>query len=117
SLPHQLRLFLFFFFKVTAPTAIYTLSLHDALPISIASGSRNSTGTGSRCGVGRGVGGAGAATALSGNWLAMALRSLSKVTGLCRMPAAPRASSWAVVTADASAVTKKVGAVWRRPNR
>src|SRR5687768_17927932 len=27
-------LFLFFFFNDTAPTAIYTLSLHDALPIS-----------------------------------------------------------------------------------
>src|SRR5437867_7287459 len=26
--------FLFFFFSETAPTAIYTLSLHDALPIS-----------------------------------------------------------------------------------
>src|SRR5438552_12779190 len=28
-------LFLSFFFNVTAPTEIYTLSLHDALPISI----------------------------------------------------------------------------------
>src|SRR5438477_4172342 len=29
---HRLRIF--FFFHVTAPTEIYTLSLHDALPIS-----------------------------------------------------------------------------------
>src|SRR2546422_3610131 len=29
-------LFLFFFFNDTAPTEIYTLSLHDALPISVA---------------------------------------------------------------------------------
>src|SRR5438874_5721503 len=27
-----------FFFKVTAPTEIYTLSLHDALPISLRAG-------------------------------------------------------------------------------
>src|SRR2546429_7334949 len=31
---HILRLFLFFFFNDTATTEIYTLSLHDALPIS-----------------------------------------------------------------------------------
>src|SRR5688500_19826224 len=30
-----LLLFLFFFFTDTAPTEIYTLSLHDALPISV----------------------------------------------------------------------------------
>src|SRR5207248_10602791 len=30
--------FLFFFFNDTAPTEIYTLSLHDALPISYADG-------------------------------------------------------------------------------
>src|SRR5438045_6842599 len=29
----QLRFFSFFFFNDTAPTQIYTLSLHDALPI------------------------------------------------------------------------------------
>src|SRR5574341_635808 len=33
---HSLRLPLFFFFNDTATTEIYTLSLHDALPISIA---------------------------------------------------------------------------------
>src|SRR5690606_41323058 len=32
--PISLHLFLFFFFNATAPTEIYTLSLHDALPIS-----------------------------------------------------------------------------------
>src|SRR2546430_13199460 len=31
-------LFLFFFFNDTATTEIYTLSLHDALPISVADG-------------------------------------------------------------------------------
>src|SRR5207244_10390924 len=31
---HLLFFFLFFFFHATAPTEIYTLSLHDALPIS-----------------------------------------------------------------------------------
>src|SRR6266542_4955680 len=37
SFPHFLliSLFLFFFFNDTAPTEIYTLSLHDALPISL----------------------------------------------------------------------------------
>src|SRR6266511_2721888 len=30
--------FFFFFFKATATTEIYTLSLHDALPISLAAG-------------------------------------------------------------------------------
>src|SRR5687768_18299047 len=34
----------FFFFNDTAPTEIYTLSLHDALPISGASGSRTGRG-------------------------------------------------------------------------
>src|SRR5437588_9557798 len=38
SLPSRLRLAVFylliFFYKATAPTEIYTLSLHDALPIS-----------------------------------------------------------------------------------
>src|SRR5438067_3909597 len=34
--------FLFFFFNDTAPTEIYTLSLHDALPISNAPTSRDS---------------------------------------------------------------------------
>ena len=29
-------MFFFFFFNDTAPTEIYTLSLHDALPISVA---------------------------------------------------------------------------------
>src|SRR5437773_3875488 len=33
----------FFFFNVPAPTEIYTLSLHDALPISSASDSRRAT--------------------------------------------------------------------------
>src|SRR2546430_8807636 len=31
--PHPLNFFLFFFFNDTATTEIYTLSLHDALPI------------------------------------------------------------------------------------
>src|SRR5438552_19085179 len=30
---HPRHSFFFFFFNATAPTAIYTLSLHDALPI------------------------------------------------------------------------------------
>src|SRR5437763_15869513 len=30
-----MMIFVFFFFCVTAPTVIYTLSLHDALPISL----------------------------------------------------------------------------------
>src|SRR2546422_3267315 len=33
-MPRALRFFLFFFFNDTATTEIYTLSLHDALPIS-----------------------------------------------------------------------------------
>src|SRR5438309_12075954 len=33
-LPHLSSLFIFFFFNDTATTEIYTLSLHDALPIS-----------------------------------------------------------------------------------
>src|SRR5690348_17558677 len=32
-LPYQSYLFFFFFFNATATTEIYTLSLHDALPI------------------------------------------------------------------------------------
>src|SRR2546428_3243413 len=32
------RIFLFFFFNDTATTEIYTLSLHDALPISVSRG-------------------------------------------------------------------------------
>src|SRR5207249_10690131 len=35
--------FLLFFFDVTAPTAIYTLSLHDALPISLVFGGQSRT--------------------------------------------------------------------------
>src|SRR2546427_8938749 len=35
---HRLPSFLFFFFNDTATTEIYTLSLHDALPISLAHG-------------------------------------------------------------------------------
>src|SRR3712207_9438715 len=38
---------LFFFFKDTATTEIYTLSLHDALPISGANGTNAMTVTGS----------------------------------------------------------------------
>src|SRR5690349_22249445 len=34
-------LFLFFFFNDTAPTEIYTLSLHDALPIWSCAGARS----------------------------------------------------------------------------
>src|ERR1043166_10304519 len=33
TLPHRLSFLLFFFFNDTATTEIYTLSLHDALPI------------------------------------------------------------------------------------
>src|SRR5438445_2047242 len=36
----------FFFFNDTAPTEIYTLSLHDALPISTDRNSHRSCGTG-----------------------------------------------------------------------
>src|SRR5260221_9560690 len=36
--------FFFFFFNDTATTEIYTLSLHDALPISARSSSRSSVG-------------------------------------------------------------------------
>src|SRR2546430_15318905 len=35
SFTHSFPLFFFFFFNDTATTEIYTLSLHDALPISI----------------------------------------------------------------------------------
>src|SRR2546430_11923334 len=35
---HSLSLFFFFFFNDTATTEIYTLSLHDALPIFFAAG-------------------------------------------------------------------------------
>src|SRR3712207_7547964 len=35
---------LFFFFNDTATTEIYTLSLHDALPISLACGKRSQAG-------------------------------------------------------------------------
>src|SRR5438034_11434186 len=38
SCSHGPPVFFFFFFNVTATTEIYTLSLHDALPISRASG-------------------------------------------------------------------------------
>src|SRR5205814_10083332 len=38
SMRHQFCCVLFFFFNHTAPTAIYTLSLHDALPISVIAG-------------------------------------------------------------------------------
>src|SRR5260370_41379417 len=34
-LPHRFLILFFFFFNDTATTEIYTLSLHDALPISI----------------------------------------------------------------------------------
>src|SRR5258706_12337810 len=36
NLAHHMDVFLFFFFNDTATTEIYTLSLHDALPISTA---------------------------------------------------------------------------------
>src|ERR1019366_3737021 len=38
----RMRLFVFFFFNDTATTEIYTLSLHDALPISVPSFRSNS---------------------------------------------------------------------------
>src|SRR2546430_16672903 len=38
---HSLHIFSFFFFNDTATTEIYTLSLHDALPISFAEGSES----------------------------------------------------------------------------
>src|SRR5438034_11108238 len=38
SLLYAFYVFLFFFFNHTATTEIYTLSLHDALPISIQNG-------------------------------------------------------------------------------
>src|SRR5256885_11795944 len=38
--------FFFFFFNDTATTEIYTLSLHDALPISAAAGTRGPEGEG-----------------------------------------------------------------------
>src|SRR5947209_18786389 len=36
SLDYELSSYFFFFFNDTATTEIYTLSLHDALPISVA---------------------------------------------------------------------------------
>src|SRR3989449_8548887 len=54
-----LHLFSFFFFNDTATTEIYTLSLHDALPISAPCGSaRPSWGAGSVGGKGSRVAGA-----------------------------------------------------------
>src|SRR5438270_12286042 len=46
SLPRCHSSLFFFFFNDTASTEIYTLSLHDALPISLAS---SSGGSGSSC--------------------------------------------------------------------
>src|SRR2546422_7377386 len=40
----MLRSFFFFFFNDTATTEIYTLSLHDALPISLSTSSTASSG-------------------------------------------------------------------------
>src|SRR5215471_21709041 len=37
SVVHDYDLFIFFFFNDTAPTEIYTVSLHDALPIRVHS--------------------------------------------------------------------------------
>src|SRR2546427_5073341 len=42
--------FFFFFFNDTATTEIYTLSLHDALPISSYAGSRGTRGADTSCG-------------------------------------------------------------------
>src|SRR5690348_18043375 len=44
-----LRPSLSFFFNDTAPPEIYTLSLHDALPISRSSGSPRRSGSSGRC--------------------------------------------------------------------
>src|SRR2546426_3495809 len=41
--------FFFFFFNDTATTEIYTLSLHDALPISPSGGRRDGWRSGRRC--------------------------------------------------------------------
>src|SRR2546425_13290474 len=49
KLPH----FFFFFFNDTATTEIYTLSLHDALPISADHGAERGEAIGRREGVGR----------------------------------------------------------------
>src|SRR6266511_883146 len=71
---------LFFFFNDTATTEIYTLSLHDALPIStiaVSTGSR----TGRRCG---GVGGVGL------RWIACRLICITRATAAA---AKPRATS------------------------
>src|SRR2546426_7492320 len=51
----MISLFIFFFFNDTATTEIYTLSLHDALPICAAAGGGGSGSDGS----GRARGGAG----------------------------------------------------------
>src|SRR2546430_15941466 len=57
-------IFFFFFFNDTATTEIYTLSLHDALPISLAGNARcdrESRGRGGRVAArGRGLPGSGA---------------------------------------------------------
>src|SRR5258705_13794905 len=45
SLPSTHSLFSFFFFNDTATTEIYTLSLHDALPISTKASRTSSTTT------------------------------------------------------------------------
>src|SRR5256885_3723870 len=43
-----MRWFVFFFFNDTATTEIYTLSLHDALPIWIGSAARQASSTSAR---------------------------------------------------------------------
>src|SRR5690606_41851438 len=43
-LPPSIRLFFFFFFHDTATTEIYTLSLHDALPICSSGGAGRTSG-------------------------------------------------------------------------
>src|SRR5215467_15119302 len=48
--------FFFFFFNDTATTEIYTLSLHDALPISPSSGRRYPLAEGQTWAIGRGDG-------------------------------------------------------------
>src|SRR5204863_9138111 len=46
-IPHPTGFFVFSFFTDTAPTEIYTLSLHDALPIFSSATSTSSTTSGS----------------------------------------------------------------------
>src|SRR3712207_2420430 len=104
-----------FFFNNTATTEIYTLSLHDALPISTGASGEPTVGAGGAGSVrALGAAGAGSTVALCGGGVAGRSHEATMTGSSCRtgVQVVVRSSAWAAASFARVGAGPVVGAGW-----